>query len=443
MYDLAVIGGGFSGTMAAVQAILRSKRPIKIALVEKNPQKLFKGTAYGTIDPNHLLNVPAGKMSAFPDKSNHFVEWLVKNEYGAAEEITPRFMPRKVYGAYIADILEQILTARPDCSLDVYKDEALNLKAEEGCAVIKLMQEGKFKAKHTLLALGNFPPKNPPLKGDAAIYESDGYIENPWQLEKVHEILPDQDILIVGTGLTMIDMLVTLSSQLHAGQIYALSRRGLVPHMHQNHEKKENPFKQKQEKLLSKQLKLFKAAITDKNWRGSIDALRSQTQILWAELDLVQKKRFLKHLRPYWDVHRHRVAMEIAQIMEDMSADGQFELLKGYIQETRHDGQNFHVSYKPRGSEQLEMITVQKIINCTGPNHNIFTVELPLINQMAKDGIIHQDDVGLGYIIDDQYSGQVSTIGGAQIGSLWETTAVPELKGQAEEFAKRLHSELL
>src|SRR3984893_8832875 len=228
-YDVVIGGSGYSGTMVALH-LARAQRGLRVALIDRS--KTFgRGVAYGTTDPKHLLNVPADQMGAFPDDIDHFYRWLKAHpaNLGAAgiHELRPdAFIPRLVFGDYIQDLL-RAACALPG-TLDIIRDEIVDLTRREGGSFQLIGKSGsKLEAAQVVLALGNIPP------GEAAQKEKgEWFMNNPYAAEVHAKLAEPGDILIIGTGLTSLDLLLTLDKTKREGKIHLLSRRGLFPQPH-------------------------------------------------------------------------------------------------------------------------------------------------------------------------------------------------------------------
>ena len=230
---IAIIGGGFSGTLVAVNLLKTATQPLAIKLIERREQ-IAKGIAYSTDTNCHLLNVSAGNMTAFPNDSGHFLRWLYYNYSELADflpnEITAStFIPRKVYGLYIQSILEEALaTASNYVKLERVTDEVIAIEkiqtASSERARVFLKHQGAIAADKVVLALGNSPN---------ALPKASDNIRNAWSAEALEDLDPSDDVLLIGTGLTMVDMVLSLQEWNHKGKIYAVSRRGLSPQRHQ------------------------------------------------------------------------------------------------------------------------------------------------------------------------------------------------------------------
>jgi uncharacterized NAD(P)/FAD-binding protein YdhS len=451
-YEVIIVGGGYSGTMAAVH-LARAQRRLRVALVNRDTI-LGRGIAYGTAGPKHLLNVPAAQMGAFADDVGHFYRWLQAHPQNLAavgiHEVHPEaFIPRMVFGDYIQDLLR---AARPlPGSLDVICDEIVDLKR---------LQDGQFeltgktgqtlKAAQVVLALGNFPPGEARQNKPG---ERRWFMHDPYATETHAKLAEPGDVLIIGTGLTSLDLLLTLDKIKSEGRIHVLSRRGLFPQAH----KKEAPCPAfldakdlpKTVRMLCRRVarELRKAAAQGIDWRPVVDAMRPFNQAIWINLNLVERRRFLRHLQPLWDTHRHRCAPEIMAVKNRLQAEGRLICHQGNIRGYETIGEEIEVSYLPRGTAEIKEFRVRHVLSCTGPQSDYRKLNDALVQKLLARDLLAPDPLrmgastGEGGIILDQAGEAIEglyTLGSTQKGRLYESIAVPELRGQAADLAARL-----
>lgn len=334
---IVIIGGGFSGTMVAVHLLRQTTYPLSIKLIERRPE-VGRGIAYSTPVESHLLNVPAAKMSAFPDELDHFLRWLEHHAQSSRDkqdsDTATQFMPRRMYGDYLQSVFrEAVMNADPMVHLERITAEAIALKpagtgsSGEGAMVFFDTGDSLY-ADRVVLALGNFASSVPaPLKSLTDRPQSRSYVREAWSGEATRHLPIDAPVLLVGTGLTMADVVVSLRQNGHQGQIYAVSRHGLMPQCHLSPDQAQSDYPRFLEantaprsiRALLRRVRqeVQAAARLGQNWRSVIDALRPITQELWQNLPLVEQKRFLRHVKSYWEVHRHRIAPEIAAVLNE------------------------------------------------------------------------------------------------------------------------------
>jgi uncharacterized NAD(P)/FAD-binding protein YdhS len=441
-FTVAVIGGGFSGSVVAAQ-LLRQSRAASVVLIEKSARP-GKGVAYGTRCSEHLLNVRARNMSAFPDDPEHFLRWLRVHHDANATPLD--FIPRQVYGEYVTSVLE--LAVQPDPKrFEFVQDEAVAIRQSEEGAEIQTSNGQTLYADKVVLALGNFPPSDPPLPGRTA--HSMHYVSNPWTPSAVSEVTKEQGILLIGSGLTSVDVGISLRAQGFKGTIHVLSRRGLLPQTHRHTTPWPAFWNQQSQKTMTGLMRLIRreaeaAELAGSDWRAVVDSLRPFTQQIWTSLSTQGKRQFLRHARAYWDVHRHRVAPAIGARLAEELASGSTQIHSGRITQYREDGDGAEVTYRDRKSAQLVRLRVGRVINCTGPESDLRKLHNALLQDLIGQKMIRPDSLNLGLAVTGDGalvdangvpSDFLYTLGPTRKGKLWETTAVPEIRAQAAELA--------
>ncbi|WP_341532059.1 FAD/NAD(P)-binding protein (plasmid) [Nostoc sp. UHCC 0302] len=452
---IAIVGGGFSGSLVATHLLKTASQPLTIKLIERSEQ-IGKGIAYSTDTNCHLLNVSAGNMSAFAHDPGHLLRWLQHNRdeltaFFSEEVNASTFIPRKVYGLYIQSVLaEAEATAPSDVRLERLTDEVVGVQPEEKGAMISLRSGRCFAADKVVLALGNSPSVPPAIQN---ANNNDDYLRNAWSADALAELDADAPVLLIGTGLTMVDMVLSLSDRQHRGKIYAVSRRGLFPLKHQAAQPYpcfltlENSPKSVRSWLRRLRAEVEVAATQGYDWRAVIDSLRPMNQKIWQKLPTEEQQRFLRHLTPYWDVHRHRIAPKVADVVTQMLDSGQLTIAAGRIREYQALPDGVAVTVCQRKSQTNNILHVQRVVNCTGVAADYRRSPHPLITDLRSQKLIRPNAIGLGldtdthgalYAVDGNVSMLLYTLGTPRKGDLWETIAVPELRGQAQELSKAL-----
>jgi uncharacterized NAD(P)/FAD-binding protein YdhS/predicted metal-dependent enzyme (double-stranded beta helix superfamily) len=458
---VAIVGGGFSGSMMAVHLLKNVVSNLNVKLIERRPL-VGEGVAYSTNWDCHLLNVPAGKMSAFADVPDQFWRWLQTSESGIAKQVSPNdFVPRKLYGEYVRSNLAEAETkARAGVGLERLTDEAIALEIDGERVNLRLSSGKSLQADRVVLALGNFPPGDPPV-ADSSFYQSKRYLRFWSASSLLSSLSPEEPILIIGSGLTALDAILALDRQQHQGKIYVVSRRGLFPQPHQPTTTYPSLFESESapKTILSlvRQIRqeIKSAEARGYNWHSVINSLRPQTQTIWQSLSIAEKQRFLRHVRPYWEIHRHRVPSVIsdkiashhARQIKQKFGSGQLHILTGRIQAYNEDAEGVNVSIRRRCSNYTDSLRVSAVINCTGSECNYRQLQHPLIENLLKCGLVRPDPLNLGLDVADNgalihATGEISsllfTLGSPQKGCLWETTAVAEIRQQAQTLAQEL-----
>jgi uncharacterized NAD(P)/FAD-binding protein YdhS len=431
---VAVIGGGYSGTLLAIHLLDRGAR---VTLVER-ADRLARGVAYSTPYPDHLLNVRAAGMSAFPERADHFAAWAESS--GTGDRAT--FVQRRDYGRYLAGLLE---AARSD-RLALLRAEARDVTRADGAELVHLGTGERVAADAVVLALGNLPPEVP--RPVAAAGLADGfYAQDPWSSDIAAGLGPDDAVLLLGTGLTAVDAALLLDSAGFRGPTLALSRRGLLPRAHSDVPSAVDGLREPPEPRCTALLPLVRGRAAELGWREAVDSLRPVTQSLWAGATLPERRRFLRHLRPWWDVHRHRIAPSIGARIDGMIARGALEVSGGKIAAIQADGDRALLHWRPRGQEATCELRVARIVNCTGPQADIARAGEPLLDALLAGGRIRPDPGRIGVEVDPDCrtlsadgrpSPTLRAVGPITRGAFWEIVAVPDIRHQVRAVAESL-----
>ncbi|MBC8049932.1 MAG: FAD/NAD(P)-binding protein [Chitinophagales bacterium] len=452
---VAIIGAGLSGVLVAIHLLSRPRgeRP-RVYLIERR-DGFGLGAAYSTENPSHLLNVRANNMSVFPDKPDHFLNWLrAKPEYDCA---TPcQFVPRKVFGAYLQSILRD-LACGPDGAGHLYlvTDEAVDVSPRNGGFAVRVAMGKEIVADAVVLATGNLPPE-PPAVPDDGFFDTKQYIADPWAPHALDRVRPNDSVLLIGTGLTMVDVAMSLDTQSHLGRRVALSRRGLLPRQHDYVVR--SPASSPpvlplglNAALASVRLHVQTAQEIGLDWRQVMDSIRPFIRNYWRAMTEADRKRFVRHLRPWWDVHRHRMAPDVAAHINAMIARGQLSLQTGRLarlsKSTNPGSDLIDVTWRPRAQTAFNVMRVNHIINCMGPGGDPRRSSMPLFKRLLTHGLVRAGPLRLGLDVDDDGrlisedgapSPNLFAIGPPTRGVFWEITAVPDIRVEAQRVAERL-----
>ncbi len=438
--DVVIVGGGYSGTMAAAEL---ARRGISALLIEGGG-RAGRGTAFSTREAAHLLNVPAATMSAWADAPDDFV--AAGHEPGA-------FAPRREFGAYLRRILDETVA---DGLVEVAETNAVGADRNDNGWTVTLSDGRTVEAGALVLAHGNQPPH--PMRVADGI-SPDLFVNNPWREEAAQAIArvarDGGDALILGTGLTMVDMVLSLDEAGHQGRIVALSRRGQIPRAHGDYEAA--PVELDQVPLgnvlaLWRWLRRRSGAV---GWRAAVDALRPHSHVVWASLEGEQRGRFLRHARPWWDVHRHRIAPEVAGRLKRLIGEGRLEIVAGRIVGMNEEGAQIRIAIARRGRPSTLIGTngddgalrgerFAIAFNCTGPLGTISRTGDQMLRRMLEEKQVHVDDLGMGLAVDDRSRAgeRVWAIGPLTKGRFWEIVAVPDIRHQVAAVADDIAREL-
>lgn len=442
---IAVIGAGFSGTMAALQllATLPSNRPV---LLCERAGTFGRGLAYGTDNRDHLLNVRAENMSAFPDRPQHFENWLslIGENPGIRATSAGTFAARGLYGQYLSELLTEAVTGGVP-RLHLVNDAVTDLAPEAGGFRLQVEGGQTHRVAGAVLATGILTSSSEPRSRHRL---------DPWAPNTFGRLNPHQPVLIVGTGLTMVDAVAALRRHGFSGPIVALSRRGLLPNVHAPVGAWPLPALTPADlaslpRLLSRiRAEVAQAEAAGIDWRGVLDALRPITDFVWRGLPQAERARFLRHLRPFWEVHRHRTAPPAAAAIDDEIAHGSLSIQAGRIVAVEDEAAEAIVTIRPRGARRDERLRVQCILDATGLSPVAGTDD-PLLRRLIARGLVRPGPFGLGLDAGLDYAVRGAhgttnlwTIGPLLRGALWECIAVPDIRNEAVDLAAAVASAL-
>lgn len=437
---VAVVGAGFSGLLTALHLAADPAGPI-VRLIERGG-RFARGAAYSTGNPDHLLNVRVANMSAYPDDPEHFTRWLAGHEGWSSHG---GFVTRGVYGDYLQDLLRQALETTTPGRLLLEQDEVVGLRREGERWQVQLGLGREIEATAVVLALGVLRPA-PPAAASEALLKSPRYIADPWDPKAR---LDDEvaDVLLLGTGLTMIDAAVSLWRP--GRRFWAISRRGLIPRPHAP--TAANAPAVEPGGSPREMLRAIRTASADGRWREAIDSLRPHVQAIWLGWSLAERQAFLRRLRPWWDVHRHRLAPSVARRIGLMMRGRELVVRAGEVTELTPTREGVEVAWRPRGGRVMRRLSVGAVVNCAGLLGDLEKASEPLLRRLLTDGLIRPDPCRLGAEVDAS-SRLIGRNGGAQAGlfavgpltrgAFWEITSVPDIRSQAAGAAQTILSGL-
>jgi uncharacterized NAD(P)/FAD-binding protein YdhS len=453
---IGIVGAGFTGTMLAVHLLKRAESPLDIFLIERSAA-IGTGIAYSTQNARHLLNVRVANMSAFEDDPAHFLKWLWAKDLSdsPAAGIPPSghaFVSRRVYGLYLEDALRQaIASPSGEARLSIMNRTAIGL-FDRPELLLRLDHGDMLPLDRIVLCVGNFPPAPVPgLSADVA--RSDRYIADPWDVAKLGSIKRDDSVLTIGSGLTTIDVLECLSQQGHSGSVHVVSRRGLIPHRHEQ----TRPYTLsatidlRHESVLTLlrtiRSEIEQGATAGFDWRSVLDALRPHIRDIWQNLPVAERNRFLRHIRPYWDVHRHRMAPQVANRFAALLASGRVGLHAGSILDVRDSDRGFDITLRRRRIGRIDTLHARWIVNCSGPQCDYARIADPFVRNLLATGLVRRDALDLGLDVtanhaviraDGSASPAIFALGPPTKGAFWEITAVPDIRRACEALASQL-----
>jgi uncharacterized NAD(P)/FAD-binding protein YdhS len=464
LQTICIVGGGFSGCMVAANLLASSAEHrvrLRIHLIERNPL-IGRGAAYATRDPVHLLNVPAKGMSAWTQRPDDFLEWVKARVPDAKPG---DFLPRCLYADYIVETLERAERAAAGRAelVRVIGEATRADMLRDGSWQVQLGDGTEIPCDAVVLATGHQQPGDPlggRWKGSSA-----RWIADPWRPEATASIAPTDPVIVVGSGLTAMDMLLSLSAQPgRTAPVTLVSRSGLMPHAHaMDPSPPIDLLPLLNDLALSGHvtrtrdlLRALRDAIDGRrgkptahaDWRAVIDGIRPYAQGIWSALGDRERRRFLRHVRSFWEIHRHRMAPAIGARIEALRQKGTFVFLRGRIRAGEGDasGVRLRVELHQRGKPSIERVMEAGwAINCTGPSPAVGHQEDRFAASLIEAGLARMDPLGMGLETDPlgrpvsrsgRSTGGLWVIGSLRRPALWETTAVPELRVQAETVAR-------
>lgn len=453
---IAIAGTGFSGVAVGLQLMRALPAGATLCVLGREPQP-GRGVAYGTACDSHLLNVPAGRLGWDPQDEGGFARWLV----AAGHEVQPAdFVPRCWMADYLQAQWEQGLAAA--CARGVRVQTGLS-----GLRSLRRLHHGWHlesddgrtgQAAQVLLATGHLPPQAPSL-GPGSDWQAQGFWPDPWQRPADWAPAPDADVLLVGSGLTAVDLIIELRDRGHRGRIHLVSRRGQMPQPHRVAEARPRPGLQPVARLgadLHPRAALAEvrawvreAEAEGLDWRDVMASLRAGTPRLWQRLSLRDRQQFLRHLQPWWDTHRHRMPPALWQRLQDDRAAGGLLSWTGRLAgvQPAEEGAGWRVTVQPRDGGAAQTLQVQAVVNCTGPSGRLRDARDPLLAGLRDRGLLSADALGLGLLVDAEHHPldccgvpveDLYYVGPMLKAQHWEAIAIPELRVHAQQTANSI-----
>jgi uncharacterized NAD(P)/FAD-binding protein YdhS len=450
---IVIVGAGFCGSVLASN-LLRRPPPgdTDIVLIERGTS-IARGVAYASHDVPYILNVPTGRLSVNPEDPLEFLRFVRQSQPDADAE---DFVPRALYGEYLQDTLDRAeRTAPGGVRLSRMFGEVTRISRTAGERPLLVHFDGRdsLAAHRVVLALGN--PPSAVHSWARGLLHHPAYFHDPWRVPKAFRA--DQSVLIVGTGLTMVDAALALS--LEGGQVplvRSISRHGLLPLGQTIFRPK--AVEGESEALLAGASSIRRLMMATRelsarveslggDWREVVTYIRHIGPELWQRLPADERRRFLRHVQCYWDVHRHRVPPRMAARIDHMRESGRLKVYAGRIRELVPEGDELRVMWRRRGSLATESFAVNAVINATGPDYVLQRSKDPLMRSLRAEGLVAEDPLNLG-VRTARFGACVSAEGAASphlfyLGPMlradhWEATAAPELRGHAERLSRHL-----
>lgn len=439
--SIIIVGGGASGVVLAAH-LLKSPNPdLRVTLVEKRPH-FGQGIAYSTLLSAHVLNVSAAGMSAYADDPGNFWRWLQARGLVSQEQTpqTPFYAPRSIYARYLGELLDELeAREQPTGRLRLIHEESLSITPTPSSVEVALANGTSVVAHLAILATGH---DEQPAQGHAIRMGS----------EADTALDPHSPVMVLGTGLSMVDAFLALEQRGHTGKIIAVSRRGLLPSPH----RKGNPIKLDVADIpLGTQLSYFVGWFRDLirenqkagiDWRDVVDGLRPFNQKIWQNWPASAKRRFVEHTKAWWDIHRHRMAPEVYAKVTEAVQSGRIRLVAGRVVGIV-PGKTFTVDVQSRHSQLIETFNVARIYDCSGIVRDISTSSNSVVRSLVDRGLARPDPMRIGLDVspnceiiasDGTVSRKILAVGPLTRGTFFEIDAIPDIRVQCARLSKQL-----
>jgi uncharacterized NAD(P)/FAD-binding protein YdhS len=439
--NVVIVGGGASGLLVALW-LMRTGTQADTVVVIDHGDDIGEGAAYARKNTHFLLNVRAIGMSAYHDQPMHFVQWLKEHkDYHDAEG----FVPRHWYAEYLR---HEVAVQIQQSSVQLIIHRGTAQQVDRMSHVVMCTDGKRYPADVVVMALGNLASHNPIHRWNTAPTRMVDWRRFRTDMVSVHDT-----VVIVGTGLTMVDQIIALHESGHTGQIIAVSRHGYLPMTHVARQPYPCPVTVADADMpLSDLMRTMRSAVHEAQhagvpWQAVIDSIRPHTQAIWRQWNSDTQRRFLRHLRAVWDIHRHRMAPEISHRINQLITTGQLHVLAGRIHDYQEMPDGVRITLEKRG--ETRVIEGGIVVNCTGPTSNYVTAQVPILYALATQGVVVPHATGIGLQVNEV--GQVRNASGAvepwlwcigpmRKGNDWECTAIPDIRVQAHQLVSALQN---
>jgi len=450
--SIAIIGGGFSGAALAAHLLRCGGPDLRIDLVDPR-QVLGGGIAHSDASPNHILNVTADRMSLWSDQPYSFLDWARRHgpslgwkQAGSARDQT--YLPRRLFAHYVGDELSKAVTlGQPIFKHHQATADSLQISANR--FQVGLSGSETITADRVVLATGFRPPAIPfPVVGGGL-----RFIADPWKPGALDQVKPFDDVLLIGTGLTMVDMVYDLDQANHKGRVTALSRHGFLPRIHDNSDKQAPVIgvEDAAKGVVHTLRKLREALASGRcDWRTAVDALRPIVDELWQAMPPVEQDRFMRHMRPLWEVHRHRMPSDSADLLLKRLGQGRLDVVAGRVEQLSADESGVEAVIRHRHAKSSVVRKFQWVVNCTPPAPPLAPGADALTSSLVGSGLVRGHRSGMGFDVDA--SGRALSENGEPIPGLYvlgpprrghaiEATAVPHIRLQLDALIRTLRND--
>lgn len=457
-----IAGGGFAGAALAVHLLRQARAPLAITVVEPRAT-LGAGLAYGTADPEHRINVPSDNMTVLDEAPAAFTDWLERTgrrqadpegEDNSATEGRGRHYSRRAdFGAFMADLVADAAAKAPrGCRLEHVRDRVAGMRPAGDGAIVTLESGRALQADHAVLATSHDRPVLPVTPAPGFLRHP-GYHGDPWDTARLAGIPPEARVVALGTGLTMVDVVTGLLARGHRGPIVALSRRGLLPRGHGAFGPVTAVPPESFPPTARAGLRLARGMVArehaaNRDWHLAVEGLRRSAEPIWRGWPVAEQARALHRLRAAWDVHRFRIAPQLAARLDAARCDGRLEIRAAALAGLSAEGRALQVSLRPRGATP-ETLAADAVVNCLGPCADVTRRDDPLLQGLFAGGLARPDPHRLGLDVDGTYrlrdrAGRpqpaLRAVGPLTRGIFWEVVGVPEVSAHCARLADTILS---
>ncbi|WP_460123148.1 FAD/NAD(P)-binding protein [Pseudomonas sp. S2_C03] len=457
--DILIIGGGLSGAMLAVQLL---RLPGKRSLLVIEPRaELGRGEAYSAVELGHTLNGNAARMSVDPDNADDLTQWLTDfiaaGGWPESDEqhvpISELFPPRGIFGLYVQQRLAeaQAIGATYGSTVEHVRAEVVDLQTFDDAVRLSLSDGQRLQGTHAVLATGMFPAARTPQTESSGLNAA---ALDPWDVATMRQLEPQSTVLIIGSGLTMVDAVVSLEQAGHRGPIEVFSRHGLLPHVRRQPPAwvdflaEDHTLRTPRQLVRELRRHCRDAIARGIDWQAPLDTVRAHIGRLWHQATDVQRRQFVRHVRPWWESHHHRSPPLSAELVARLHDEGRLRIQAASYQGLEPAaGAGVGIRIRRRGQTQTEVVRGAALINSSGIEYDWRRVARPLPRQLLARGLIRPGPLALGIAAavdgavldaDGQAASRLFAMGPPLRGMWWESTAVTDVALQAKALAARL-----
>lgn len=401
---LMIVGGGLTGAALAIEIMRTTRAPLDLTLVEP-AEDIGRGVAYGTVDPVHRINVPTHRLSLCRDRPDDFTRWLfargILPDAASTDDKGEHYVPRSSFGTYARDTLETtVAQAGQRVTFRHLRARVVALERQGAGWSVTLDDGRQIEADGVALCPGH-PAPILPCRVSATALQHPGLVANPWGRGVYERIGPNNSVLIVGTGLTMLDALASLDRAGHRGPVVAISRRGLLARPQGSFRDGFDPFADApQPRTALGLLRLLRQSVADHaeaEWQEVLDGFRLRLKRLWAALPPSEQRRVARRLLPFWDVHRFRAAPQLHSLAEEWRRESRLGIMQAGLAGLDADADGLRATLALPG-DRRESRSFDAVVLCTGPGNALRTD--PLIGDLLVRGLARADGVGFGLSVD-------------------------------------------